>query len=151
MNKKAKETLELAWYVFLGFIIAVTVNRGMAYGLGTQYPVVAVVSMSMEHDNPATYEDWFLQRNFTEEELENRPFSNGMRKGDIVMVKGTPYDEIEVGDVIVYQLGRGKPIIHRVVKRAEEGLTRRETTTRTWTRKACLRSRSRQGTYMEGQ
>lgn len=118
----SKEILELALYVLLGYLIAFGMNKGFGYALNTTYPIVAVVSKSMEHSNPETYEQWFLQRNFTFKELEERPFHNGMNKGDIVVVKGVPFEKIKVNDVIVYKFPKREPVIHRVVEARNNSL-----------------------------
>ncbi len=75
-------------YIFLGFIIAYSINIGLGFALGTETPVVDVVSCSMF------------------------PFYN---RGDMLLVAGekTP----QVGDIIIYDVaGYSYPIIHRVIK-----------------------------------
>jgi len=116
MNEKSKEILEYAAYIFLGYLIAIGANYALAVGLNTDYPVVAVVSDSMEHPNyEETYIKWFENRNYTREQLEEFSFNNGIRLGDLVVVRGTPIAEIVVGDVVVYQFSGKEPVIHRVV------------------------------------
>ncbi|MDP7260464.1 MAG: signal peptidase I [archaeon] len=110
-----KEVAETILYMFFGFVIAVLGHAALGYALETDYPVVSVVSESMEHDDVRTYREWFTDRNFDETELEKWPFSKGMNKGDLVLVKGSVINELEAGDVIVYRVGGGKPIIHRIV------------------------------------
>ncbi len=89
--------------------------------LSTQYPVVAVVSSSMEH-HPSNFEAWwaknedfYLSRNITKFDFLRAPFHNGFRKGDIMVLTGADPGELEKGDVIVYQSGKPYPIIHRYV------------------------------------
>ncbi|HIK01994.1 TPA: signal peptidase I [archaeon] len=110
-----KEIAETVLYLFFGFVIALIGHSALGYALDTEYPVVSVVSESMEHDDPETYSGWFIDRNFNETELENWPFNRGMNKGDLVLVKGSVVSELNAGDVIVYRIGGGKPIIHRIV------------------------------------
>lgn len=110
-----RDVAEIGLYIFLGYIIAVSANMGLAYALGTNYPVVAIVSTSMEHDNVDEYHSWLTAQNITEDEWESWSFSRGMMRGDIVAVQGVPIEQINIGDVIVYKLLGKEPIIHRVV------------------------------------
>ncbi len=80
-------------YILLGFAIAYSINIGLGFALGTQTPVVDVVSCSMF----PVYD-----------------------RGDMLLVAGdkTP----QVGDVIVYDApGYSYPIIHRVIKINDDG------------------------------
>lgn len=96
--KKQWDKLTDGWfgnivYIFLGFVIAYSINIGLGIALDTKTPVVDVVSCSMY---PA------------------------FDRGDMLLVAGdkTP----EVGDIIVYDvLGYNYPIIHRVIKINEDG------------------------------
>jgi len=75
-------------YVVLGFVIAYSLNLVLGFALGTDMPVVAVVSNSMV---PSFY------------------------KGDLLVVIGEK--NIKEGDVIVYDVSSAKyPIIHRVIR-----------------------------------
>ncbi|MBN1896592.1 MAG: signal peptidase I [Candidatus Aenigmarchaeota archaeon] len=77
-------------YIVLGVVLAFMINQGMAYGLTTDMPVVAVESNSMI---PVFY------------------------KGDILVLKGVPTEQLDVGDIVVYSVeGRSVPIVHRIVK-----------------------------------
>jgi hypothetical protein len=92
----------------------------MGLALGTQFPVVAVVSDSMEHNQDfdawwARHEDYYLRYNITRNEFVTYPMPNGFDKGDLILLLGTPPDEIERGDIIVYWGGKAYPIIHRAV------------------------------------
>ncbi len=80
-------------YIFLGFIIAYSINIGLGIALDTKTPVVDVVSCSMF------------------------PFYN---RGDMLLVVGDKNPQ--VGDIIVYDAsGYNYPIIHRVIKINEDG------------------------------
>ncbi|MEK6923161.1 MAG: signal peptidase I [Nanoarchaeota archaeon] len=89
--------------------------------LGTDFPIVAVVSSSMHHNekfnewwrlNGAWYED----KNITKEQFQKFYKDNGFNKGDIFVVKNIKYADIKVGDVLIYKIdGRSDPIIHRVI------------------------------------
>ena len=86
---------ETVVYVVVGIILAWGLNQGMALALSTDMPVVAVESNSMV---PVFY------------------------KGDILVLKGVPADELKVGDIVVYSVeGRSVPIVHRIVKVNPDG------------------------------
>ena len=109
--------------------------------LGTSYPIVAVVSGSMEHDH--SYEDWWVtpcliggkslqytdgtivtpehmyaRFNITKATFDTFSFRNGFNKGDL-MILYSPKN-VAVGDVLVYSAsGFSDPIIHRVVQESD--------------------------------
>ncbi|MFQ6136331.1 MAG: signal peptidase I [Candidatus Hydrothermarchaeales archaeon] len=88
--KWKEEIISTIKYIAIGLILAVFMNQGLGYALGTQKPVMAVVSNSMA---PTFY------------------------KGDLVIVRGIDPDQLLRGDIIVYQNpAKGIPIVHRVVK-----------------------------------
>lgn len=81
-------------YVFLGFLIAIAVMAVLKPVLGTDTPVVAVFSESMEPN---------------------------LQKGDLVIVQGA--SSYVTGYVVVYDAPRySYPIIHRVTEVNEEGV-----------------------------
>lgn len=98
--------------------------------LGSTYPVVAVVSGSMEHDG--NFDQWWHSNaacdgdvctqatfyathfNITEDAFKTFIFMDGFNKGDVMVL--TSPKNIKVGDTIVYFSKDGRPIIHRVVK-----------------------------------
>ncbi len=90
--------------------------------LGTSYPVVAVISSSMEHDGMGfdswweSNKGWYLQNGISQSDLEGSIFRNGFNKGDIIVLLGTNPAKVKEYDVIVYSSDNYKyPIIHRVV------------------------------------
>lgn len=102
-------------FVLVKFII----YPGLGLLLGTSFPVVAVVSGSMEHDGnfDAFWEQQqniYVQYGITKEEFEDFRFYNGFNKGDL-MVLYSPKD-VDVGDVVVFSGDAYAPLIHRVVK-----------------------------------
>ncbi len=111
----------LSWLVnvFLAFILVKFVLYpvlGLVFG--TQYPLVAVVSCSMEHNSDFSVwwdknNDWYINNNITEEQFYNFSFKNGINQGDIMILKNVldPY----IGDVIVFRGSGENPIIHRLV------------------------------------
>ena len=123
LTKNQKEWLEIAVYIFIGYLIAVGANKGLSFALHTNFPVIAVVSGSMEHNNPeTTFYPFMESKSFTMEQIKHLPFSDGMRKGDIVFVQGVPFEKLKAGDVIVYVVPGKEPIIHRIVEKNSDGL-----------------------------
>jgi len=88
--------------------------------LGTTFPVVAVVSDSMEHNVHfdewwMIHEDHYLRYNITKNDFSEFPMRQGFNKGDIIVLFGTAPEKIERGHIIVFWGGKAYPIIHRVV------------------------------------
>ncbi len=139
----------LSWIV--NVILAIVIIKFLVYPglgllLGTNFPVVAVVSCSMEHgvtncgenraadicgDSNTKVENfdeywkicggWYEGINITKDGFKNFDFNNGFKKGDIMVLIGT--ENINIGDVIVfYASPYNAPIIHRVVKIDEDSL-----------------------------
>src|SRR3990172_2913561 len=61
--------------------------------LGTSFPLVAVVSSSMDHN--AGFDEWWQEQkewyesnNITKEQFLTFPYTNGFNKGDVFVVKG---------------------------------------------------------------
>jgi len=111
-------------------IIKFVVYPGLGFALSTSYPIVAVVSGSMEHDG--SFDQWWesealcgnsncnqalYYRNFniTKQDFQNFNFKNGFNKGDIMVLYGSKPENIELGDIIVFQSIKPDPIIHRVI------------------------------------
>ena len=113
--------------VILAFVlIKFMVYPGLGFALSTSHPIVAVVSSSMEHN--AGFDEWwskggiwYLDNNITKAEFLEFSLSNGFNKGDIMILKGRKPKDIKIGDVIVFKSRRPDPIIHRVVRKWEEG------------------------------
>lgn len=136
----------LSWIV--NIILAFVIVKYLIYPLlglvlSTSYPLVAVVSSSMdhtilakegsniyeicgEHFSEEKYLDideyWKICGNYyeskfyiTKPEFQQFPYSNGFKKGDIMILLGSK--NIKTGDIIVYSNPNYQyPIIHRVVK-----------------------------------
>ena len=106
---------------------------GMGLVLGTKFPVVAVVSSSMEH-HPRSFDEWwvastrgdgtnedfYLRYNITKLDFLNYPFRNGFNKGDIMVLRGVKTATLAKGTVIVYWSGKPYPIIHRYIGNNDE-------------------------------
>lgn len=106
--------------IALAFVlIKFVVYPGLGFALGTSHPVVAVISESMEHNEPfdgwwSNGGQWYLDHGISKEEFSQFVLRNGFNKGDIIVLRGAK--DAEVGDIIVFRSGRPDPIIHRVVK-----------------------------------
>lgn len=103
-------------FILIKFII----YPGLGLVFGTQFPVVAVVSNSMEHEGSfddwwMTQEDLYLPLNITRNEFITYTMSNGFDKGDIIILFGEDPEDLERGEIIVYWGGKEYPIIHRIV------------------------------------
>jgi len=84
---KIKEPYSTGLYVLLGIVLAFGINSGMALGLSTDLPIVAVESNSMKPT---------------------------FMKGDILILQGA--DSFELDDIIVFSPAEGKtPVVHRIV------------------------------------
>ena len=133
------------WSWLANIIVAFLLIRFIVYPvlgavLGTSFPIVAVVSESMEHglhnqmicgqkldefrhsfDN---YWDicgyWYEDRGITKEQFATFPLKNGFDKGDVIILWRANKDNIDVGDVLIFQGGKLQPIIHRVVNITQE-------------------------------
>jgi signal peptidase I len=139
-KKKFKKTLKKVWWfiweddsvwswlvnIVLAFVlIKFIVYPGLGLILGTNYPIVAVVSESMEHNMDFDdwwdeNKEWYIERGITKEEFLDFPLKNGFYKGDIMILVGKKPESLNVGDVIVFKSNKPDPIIHRVVEKWEE-------------------------------
>ncbi len=139
----------LAIIVFVGFKYVVYPLIGFA--IGTSLPVVAVISESMEHrvnvdgegvyymcgisfssrPDSVSFERWWRicgewyedNTDITLEDFEEFKFRDGFNKGDIIIARGKKPENIQVGEVIIFQATQPVPIIHRVIDVREEGST----------------------------
>ncbi len=108
--------------IILAFVlIKFIVYPGLGFILGTGYPIVAVVSSSMEHDSNfdnwwEQNQDWYFGKGILKDNFKAFSFVNGFNRGDIIMLHGKEPKDIKIGDVIVFRNSRPDPIIHRVVK-----------------------------------
>ncbi len=116
----------LSWIVniILAFVIVkFLIYPGLGLVLGTSFPVVAVVSGSMEH-NAQSFDDWwetngnwYTGNGITIDQMSSSSFRDGFNKGDIILLVGKEPKSIKTGTVIVYSTERyAYPIIHRVIK-----------------------------------
>lgn len=133
------------WSWLANVIIAFLVIRFILYPvlgvvLGTSYPIVAVISESMEHGThndiicsrhfkefPESFDqfwlvcgEWYKKRGISKEQFKTFPFHNGFRKGDVIVLWRADKDNLDLGDILVFQGTKPQPIIHRIVKIWEE-------------------------------
>ena len=125
-----KDDSLLSWLVnvALAFVLVkYLIYPSLGLLLSTSFPVVAVVSGSMEHDVPfeawwAANRDLYESLGISQEDFARYSFSNGFDKGDIMIIYGLSVESIKKGHVVVYRSSPGyPPIIHRVVDIAHEG------------------------------
>ncbi len=152
---KRRMFLKKAWKYFwhddslgswiLNVIVAFLLIRYIVYPvlgivLGTSFPIVAVVSESMEHSlfkgvlcgrNIGDYKEsfdnywsicgsWYEQRGINKEQFRQFSFHDGFNKGDVLFLWRANENNLKVGDVLVFQASRPQPIIHRIVAIKEE-------------------------------
>jgi len=98
--------------------------------LATPLPFVIIESHSMEHEGNfdswfSLHGLWYLENNISKEEVMGWKWTNGMDKGDIIIVRGLKDKDYDVGDVIIFKVSeQGTPIIHRIIdKRIEQNET----------------------------
>jgi len=149
---KAKRTLKKVWWflwedesiwswianIVLAFVlIKFIVFPGLGLLFGTSYPIVAVVSGSMEHDGnfdqwwtssadcsmlgqqTCSQEDWYQTYGISKETFLEYKLHNGFNKGDIIFLKSAK--DAKIGDILVFMTPyRPEPIIHRVIKIEEK-------------------------------
>ncbi len=90
----------------------------LSFLLATPLPLVVVESCSMYHgsDFDSWWEQnglWYENKKIDKEDFESFHFTNGLNKGDIVLVSGR--GDYSVGDVIIFQSSFKYPLIHRIV------------------------------------
>ena len=123
------------WSWIVNIILAFVLIKYLIYPvlgfmLGTGYPIVAVVSGSMEHDgsfdewwhSPAicdkricTQEEYYKQYNIDKEMFQDFKYKNGFNTGDIMVLYGTKPKNLKIGDTLVFKSSRPDPIIHRII------------------------------------
>ncbi|MFP4402170.1 MAG: signal peptidase I [Candidatus Nanoarchaeia archaeon] len=143
------------FFVVLFILFKFILLPSIGFVLNTSYPMTAIVSESMEQDlndrvcgkvpsSSATYWQtcgtlYEQEFNISGEEFELFPYSDGMNRGDVIIVYGKDPSNINVGDIVLFkgqdkvQLPNGEeesrfyldygPIIHRVVEKKFENDT----------------------------
>ncbi|OIO41102.1 signal peptidase I [Candidatus Pacearchaeota archaeon CG1_02_31_27] len=111
--------------ILIFLIVKFLIFPGFSLIFGTPLPFVIVESSSMHHEGLVdeywkSYGDWYEDKNITLNEFKEWKFSNGMNKGDVIVVVGKK--QYQEGDVIIFSnLQTKTPIIHRIVLINEDG------------------------------
>ncbi len=101
---------------------------------GTTLPLAIVESCSMHHQGNlfSDFDEWWFRHqekygefDVTMNKFENAPFKNGFTKGDILFILGTEPENIEIGDVIIFNGNERNPIIHRIIKIKQDSITKK--------------------------
>ncbi|MBU0614733.1 MAG: signal peptidase I [Nanoarchaeota archaeon] len=112
--------------IVLAFVlIKFIVYPGLGLALGTGFPIVAVVSSSMEHQGNlenwwGSNQKWYEEKGINFDEFKSFPFKTGFNKGDIMVLIGKSPEKIKIGDIIVFKSSRPDPIIHRVIRKWDD-------------------------------
>lgn len=100
---------------------------------GTILPLAIVESCSMHHEGTifSNFDNWWERHETKYENLgiekidfQNTIFSKfrrGFTKGDILFITGVKPENINIGDIILFNAGQQNPIIHRVIEINYEG------------------------------
>lgn len=118
---------ESMWSFIADAILVIVIGKFiilplLSLALGTSFPMVAVVSSSMDHHGSfdswwEQNKNWYAEQNITKEQFQSFPNTNGFSKGDVFIVHGTSFANLKIGDVVVYTIpGKADPIIHRIIR-----------------------------------
>lgn len=133
-------------YVFIKFLLF----PSLGLILGTSFPIVAIVSGSMEHKvvqgkicdnqiissstNNLNQDEWWDycgdyyvdNFNLTKSDFENFEYKNGLNIGDVLVLRGKDVSKIEIGEVLIF-IPQDRnfyltkgPVIHRVVNKWQD-------------------------------
>lgn len=110
-------------YIYFAVFLAFSFHFLIGIALATNYPVVAVVSSSMEHDASleADHYQW-LERNmgYNRSYINSWPLADGFVVGDMPIVQHA--EKYDVGNVIVYSIpNQNTPVIHRIISINSDG------------------------------
>ncbi|MCW8966777.1 MAG: signal peptidase I [Candidatus Pacearchaeota archaeon] len=116
--------------IFIFIVIKFIFFPSLSFITGTQLPLAIVESCSMYHDGNllSDSEEWwqinqnkYSQFEITKEQFLDFPMKKGFNKGDILFIVGVKPENIEIGDIIIFNSGvRNTPIIHRVINITNE-------------------------------
>ncbi|MEM1988473.1 MAG: signal peptidase I [Candidatus Woesearchaeota archaeon] len=132
LNESDSWLATVLWIIIFYIMIRYLIYPVLGFFLGTPYPIVAIVSGSMEHRG--SFDEWWNRKtilgytqgmwyelnNITKEMFLSFHFKNGLNKGDVLILRGKKAEDINVGDVIVFSTPSGKAVIHRCVKKWEK-------------------------------
>lgn len=106
-------TLSILYQVFLFFL-----------GFFGVEDLFVVITSSMIHSNDinSSYYEWMRVHGYNQSQMSSWSFPEGLNLGDLVVVMKVRPQELEVGDVIVYEPSEsGYRIIHRIIFINETG------------------------------
>lgn len=91
-------------------------------------PIVTVMTNSMEHY--VEFDEWWIKHKgpYTEKGIEKENFTNfsyfnGLNVGDMILVISKEPEDIEIGDILIFESKIEEIIIHRVIyKHIEDSL-----------------------------
>ncbi|MBU2615959.1 MAG: signal peptidase I [Nanoarchaeota archaeon] len=107
-------------FIFFPFMSLVT---------GTALPLAIVESCSMYHDGGmfSDVDSWWESQeskyasfDIFLDEFKDFPMKKGFTKGDILFIVGTDPDNLNRGDVVIFDASQRNPVIHRIVGIREE-------------------------------
>jgi len=135
----------IAFLVFAYISIKFIIFPFLGFVLGTSFPLVAIVSGSMEHkivdgdvcgnnffeDQSLSFDKWWeicgnyynKNLNLTKGDFLNFDYQNGLNIGDVMILRGKKPKDIQVGEILIFVPGDSSwyashgPVIHRVVKK----------------------------------
>jgi signal peptidase I len=109
-------------FILAFLIVKYVIYVGLGLLFGTGFPIVAVVSGSMEHDGldfDSWWNEnskWYESNDISLEMFNEFDFKRGFNKGDIMVLFGVEAKNINKGDILVFEANSKYPVIHRVVK-----------------------------------
>jgi len=121
-RKIVKEVLE---FLLILAILYFGVSGVLALALRTDTYWMAVVSNSMRHDDES-WREYFETRGYASSQFS---IQGGFERGDMLIIQGVgSVTEIAVGEVIMFNINRPMPLVHRVVDISNEnGVARVQT------------------------
>ena len=139
----------LAFLVFAYLSIKFVIFPVLGFLLGTSFPLVAIVSGSMEHKivnhdvcgkqfadgstKSLNFNQWwehcghYYEDNYqlSKEDFSEFDYTNGLNIGDVMILRGKEPKDIEVGEIMVFSPkpecagAPPGPVIHRVIEKKE--------------------------------
>jgi signal peptidase I len=91
---------------------------------GTSLPLAIVESCSMYHEGVIfyDYDNWwqgheskYLNYEIEKNNFADFTFKNGFNKGDILFIIKAKPEKLKIGDVIIFNVGKQTPVIHRII------------------------------------
>ncbi len=85
-------------------------------------PIVTIMTNSMEHY--VEFDDWWVrhkgpytEKEITKENFTTFPYVNGLNVGDMIFVIGKKPEDIQVGDILIFETKQEELIIHRTINK----------------------------------